>query len=377
MKLLIERSTLDNIGSAIREKGGANDLIPVPELANSILNIPTGGGEIQTLEITGDARNVFAGTLSNGNTNYCSNYVLDNNFPVNFSNITNAFNLFYNQTSRNSLPNYKIPLTFANAEQMFRDNQNLKELNVQLTGTATSVGYMFYNCRQLREIPETLFQDLTLDNASCWSSYLFSGCWSLREIPQLIWDKLPRDSTTTASASIYYDGFSNCYALDKIVNLPVLQNTVRVPNFSSTALNNCFRLSDFTFETNDDGSPIIANWTGISINLSGVGICPLEWFITDYNSGITIDKRVNSTETYEALKNDPDWFATNANYSRYNHDSAVRTINSLPDCSSSGGTNTIKFSGDYGALTDGGAIRTLTEEEIAVATSKAWTVSLV
>lgn len=65
----------------------------------------------------------------------------------------------------------------------------------------------------------------------------------------------------------------------------------------------------------------------------------------------------------------------------YNHDSAVETINSLPDTSaylaSAGGTNTIKFKGDSGSATDGGAINTLTEEEIAVATAKGWTVTLV
>jgi hypothetical protein len=67
-------------------------------------------------------------------------------------------------------------------------------------------------------------------------------------------------------------------------------------------------------------------------------------------------------------------------YSRYNHDSAVRTINSLPDASAylatTSGTNTIKFRGEAGSSTDGGAINTLTAEEIAVATAKGWTVSL-
>lgn len=64
----------------------------------------------------------------------------------------------------------------------------------------------------------------------------------------------------------------------------------------------------------------------------------------------------------------------------YNHDSAVETINSLPDTSaylaSAGGTNTIKFKGASGSATAGGAINTLTEAEIAVATAKGWTVTL-
>lgn len=63
-------------------------------------------------------------------------------------------------------------------------------------------------------------------------------------------------------------------------------------------------------------------------------------------------------------------------YSGYNHDRAVETINSLPDTSAYG-TNTITFKGISGSKTDGGAINTLTEEEIAVAITKGWTVSLV
>ena len=81
------------------------------------------------------------------------------------------------------------------------------------------------------------------------------------------------------------------------------------------------------------------------------------------------------------MKNDPDSWTYDINYSKYNHDSAVETINSLPDTSAyiatAGGTNTIKFDGASGAKTDGGAINTLTEEEIAVAAAKGWTVTLV
>ena len=141
-------------------------------------------------------------------------------------------------------------------------------------------------------------------------------------------------------------------------------------------------LKDFTFIMNEDGTPITTGWKSQVIDLTYyVGYANSVSNITGYNSGITLDKRVSDDATYQALKDDPDWFSTNINYSRYNHDSAVRTINSLPDTSAyltaNGGTNTIKFKGASGASTDGGAINTLTEEEIAVATAKGWTVSLV
>ena len=63
----------------------------------------------------------------------------------------------------------------------------------------------------------------------------------------------------------------------------------------------------------------------------------------------------------------------------YNYNSAVETINSLPDTSAFlaevGGTNTIIFYSDQGANTEGGAIGNLTAEEIAVAAAKGWTVT--
>ena len=93
-------------------------------------------------------------------------------------------------------------------------------------------------------------------------------------------------------------------------------------------------------------------------------------------------KQVTNSDTYAALKDTEEWWTADINYSRYNHDSAVNTINSLPDTadyitSSGGSPNTVVFKGAAGASTDGGAINTLTEEEIAVATAKGWTVSYV
>ena len=103
--------------------------------------------------------------------------------------------------------------------------------------------------------------------------------------------------------------------------------------------------------------------------------------VLNYNSGITADKKIDDDATYQALKDDPDAYTSRMAYSRYNRDSAVATINTLPDTSAflaqKGGTNTIKFQGGAGSKTDGGAINTMTEEEIAVATAKGWTVSFV
>ena len=95
-------------------------------------------------------------------------------------------------------------------------------------------------------------------------------------------------------------------------------------------------------------------------------------------NGTSINLIKNDT-TYQTLKNDPDAWTAKPEYAFYNHDSAVETINSLPDTSAflteKGGTNTIRFKSDQGANTEGGAIGNLTAEEIAVAAAKGWTVA--
>ena len=167
-----------------------------------------------------------------------------------------------------------------------------------------------------------------------------------------------------------------------------------------------FNTNSITFATNN-GEPYKVNWKNQNIDLSKrIGYGERIWSSSYeiYAQGYWKEKNNVFYETtdleqaklnYNKLKSQDNWFSWSENsgtyegknvyysllFSRYNHDSAVETINSLPDTSeylaSAGGTNTIKFKGIQGALTDGGAINTLTEAEIAVATEKGWTVSMV
>ena len=140
---------------------------------------------------------------------------------------------------------------------------------------------------------------------------------------------------------------------------------------------NCCRLKDFKFKLNQDNTPKTGLFKNQIFDFSiRTGWSDAEKYILDYNSGITSAKKVTDATSYNLLKDDPDWYTLDVNYSRYNHDSAVNTINTLPDTHATG-TNTIQFKGQAGALTDGGAINTLTAEEIAVATAKGWTVTFV
>lgn len=304
-------------------------------------------------------------------------------------NITNCQNMFYQNTTK------KIPFDI-NCKQtsnidmngMYMGCDNLETAPNIYNAKPSKISYLFSNCPRLRIVPNDLcntwdwsyIDGLTGQWGGGDTDNIFNGCYSLRSFPMEL--LAHGNSQIYNSYTTPYNLFNNCYVLDEVVGwqFPHCNG-----NYTSNIFYNtfycCYRLKNIIFALQEDGSPYTANWSNQNIDLSRyVGYTQSTQKITDYNSGITIDKRVTDDTTYATLKDDPDWFSTDINYSRYNHDSAVNTINSLPDTSaylaSNGGTNTIKFQGQSGALTDGGAINTLTEEEIAVATSRGWTVSL-
>ena len=408
---------LTAIGNAIREKTGGTDLLTLDQMPTEISNIQ-GGGTVEELTITsngtynpptgidgyapvvvnvpqdggppesalhrtGDISNLFAG----GQWNW---FIETYGNQITMNDIINASGCF-NGCKLTSIPissinfngsNYYTP----NFQAIFQNCHFIKEfpkITFKNTKYVPTMSYMFNSCYRLRELPYDYFTSMTDDwdtinssNTNGNKSYMFQSCYSLRKHPDMTCLEQYKQP------NIYCYIFYSCYCLDEVINYPVMPGEWN-NNIFNTFVDLCMRLKNLTFRTND-GTPIVAQLKNQTINLSNyVGYAHQSYAsdITGYNSGITADKRVSDDATYQALKDDPDWFATDINYSRYNHDSAVRTINSLPDTSAylatAGGTNTIKFKGASGALTDGGAINTLTEEEIAVATAKGWTVSLV
>ena len=297
-----------------------------------------------------------------------------------------------------------------NGYYMFQSSDEIEEIPFEINfkeGQSASIGAIFGGCYKLTKIPK--INNLKVNNidaafAACFNlriipddiadtwdfslyndipqergiSGLFVDCYSLRKIPY----NLISNYHICVERGFYSSMFTRCYSLDEIVNLSV-------PYIASEKNSNCFydtfdecaRLKKLTFQTQSDGTAYSCNLANQIIDLTSLGFAQQskKSYILDYNSGITADKEVTNSTTYASLQNDPDWFTCDYNYSRYNHDSAVETINSLPDTSTYlatvGKTNTIKFKGESGLKTDGGAINTLTESEIAVATAKGWTVT--
>lgn len=387
--VIVNDANLSAIGNAIRGKNGTTNTYKPSEMAAAITAIETGGGgsiEIEPIVLTGKQSYGCAGVLP-------SKFIELFGDKVSTDKVKDASYMF-NEYTNDSVPfDINIASNCKNMANIFTYS-NLKTLPLikgELTpptgnysGTL-SMGYMFSYSFYLREIPHDYFS--TFGGDAFWNASknyygnrqnIFNNCSSLRKLPDI--SKIPSGANYTAS--LYYAMTTNCFSLDEITNLPVIDNITYKNNAFSQMVSGCYRLKDFTFETDESGNALTASWKSQTIDLSGyIGYSYVKNYILDYNSGITADKEVKDDATYQALKDDDDWFTEDVTYSRYNHDSAVRTINSLPDTSAylatAGGTNTIKFKGAAGSATDGGAINTLTEEEIAVAAAKGWTVTLV
>lgn len=390
-KVLVNESSLTSIGNAIREKNGLTNKYKPSEMATAILNITTGGtgGGLPegALTITGDCQYKFY----NNGWNW---FIDDYGNQITTKDITHANYMFCTCQQLNEIPfeiNFK-PSTGYNyhmVNNMFDSCNKITSIPKMSNCRPDATKNLFSNCYNLRYLPEDLdsyfdWEYIEVTNAN--SAYsggrgnMFYACYSLRSIPMNFLNH--GNPNCNNSNSIYYYGFNLCCALDEIVGLPIphaksTDSTTWTSNAFSYTFDSCYRLKNMTFALQEDGTPYTVKWKNQVIDLSkNVGYTAYSNNIINYNSGLTTATEINNSVTYQNNKDNPDSWATNISFSRYNHDSAVATINSLPDASATG-TNTIKFKGESGELTDGGAINTLTEEEIAVATAKGWTVSLV
>ena len=355
-----------------------------------VVNVPQEGLDVSNITITDTPTGLFSNNKWNTLMPYFRNIefsILNNTDQWNFNGF---FNFSSNYTDLSYIT-FKMNCNmyyFNGWRNMFQVNRELTALpnfdwsstHVDTPHSALSVGYMFNGCRKLRTISDTFFSEIPLSDSftrNIEGNQMFGECYSLRKLPDLSWFD-GKNTNFYTSYSIYRGIFSSCNSLDEIVDLPVLKTSNPIDYGFENGFTGCFRIKEMTFKTGTDSAPRAdSGWKDQTIDLSiCVGYASTNSTILGYNSGITADKEVTDDVSYQALKNDPDWFTCNVAYSRYNHDSAVNTINSLPDCAAFG-TNTIKFKGESGSATDGGAINTLTAEEIAVATAKGWTVTLV
>ena len=389
MKVTVNDTTLIDIADAIREKAGNDNVLYPSEMGDAIRELPEGGGgnepTDEDLTFTGDCSYLFSGGQLD--------WIIEKYGDRITTKDINTPQFMFQKINLTEIP-FQINIKGASGlNYLFNNMSNLevcpKVRGSIIWGTNTSFASMLEGCNRLRSF-EDIFTPEMLDGYSSvkvTSQYStpkplnFSNCNSLRAVPSW-WYKFTLNEESTAYPAsmytLYANGFNACYALDEILNVPVLRcSGAQTSNMFSGTFSWCNRLKSITFETDENDLPFKVQWKAQVIDLSQqVGWSKYYYF---HNSGITTDKEVKDDTTYQALKNDPDWYTQTSMYSRYDGSSAIDTIYSLPDTSeylaSAGGTNTIKFTMDAGMNTDGGAIRYLPDTVIARAAEKGWTIA--
>ena len=371
-KVFIQESTLTAIGDAIRSKTGKTELIDPANMSTEIASITTGGGgggyEIpdEAFMLTGDCSYLAKGATWSWFFKLYKNKIQTKDITA----VTNVFEQEQRTTQNwSGLGGFPFTFNIKNVNKFSATFRNLGLIECpKIRGSIKWDDYITFENMMYGNYMASLDDLFTSEMMEGFSNFKITSSYScpnlgsffnhlrnLTHIPAW-WYKLKINPESTAIPFyIYlplYGTFEYCEKLSEALKLPVLVLNSGLgmtdDQFSLNTFYNCYSLSRITFETNADGSPIVAQWKAQTIDLTHyVGY-----------SGTT----------------------TSVGKSVYNHDSAVETINSLPDTSaylaSAGGTNTIQFRRDSGSATAGGAIGNLTEEEIAVATAKGWTVSL-
>lgn len=375
-KVVIDDSKLVNIADAIRNKNGSTNKYTPTEMATAIGDIKVSTGmELapEDLVFSGNCYSLF-------NDDSWNWFIEKYGDKITTKDITDGRSMFSNNPIT-SIPfslNFKENYTTFTGSMFYYSKivspPPINNLKIQ------SAQCMFENCDYLIEIPEDYFNtwDFSYINQSNYDSInqMFLHCKRLRKIPS---DLSMFYNNARSSSVFYYGAFWDCYVLEKITNLPV-SPAIFAENYFYNTFRMCNRLKQVTFSLND-GIPKTARWQKQIIDLSKqVGYRAESEPLSNY--GMSSDIQITNDATYQLLKNNEDSWTQNIAYSRYNHDSAVETINTLPDTSAylaekGGTTNIIKFEGISGSATDGGAINTLTEAEIAVAAAKGWSVALV
>lgn len=335
-KVLINETTLSAIGDAIREKGGTTALIAPQNMPNAIQalvigNIDTGDIPETAFALSGRCDNWdYEGKWDwfcelYGSKIKCSNY------------ITSASGMFYG-TELKSIP-FDIILggngIYHDCSKMFMTAGNLSSVSGLIIHRPNNLSYMFYNCSNLKTIDWYIGTTsyINYDSISGDFEYMFYNCEKLTSLPSLSGLYCYGTGKNLLNGNAFY----GCNALTAIRGLDIGDYPDRDVNYCGVRpFATCYALEELTFTSR--GASDLSNQT---LNITGkVG----------YSSDI--------------------------NTSKYNRTSAVNTINSLPDLSL-GSNNIINFNGNSGLSTEGGAISTMTEEEVAVAVAKGWTVSYV
>lgn len=371
---------LTAIGDAVRGKTGESEKLTLDGIAEKIRSMPA---PMQKITISGDISCLFSEKFMELYNNSLKDY-------IEFKDVTQCVGLIPDMTNNftsGSGGSYRIPKvedlsnivinfkenTYTKSSNMFENAKFLKKLPKLVNFQPDSLYHFFQFCENLQEIPEDFYKDWKIGNYTSQNA-MFYYCRNLRKAPIGLLKKLQNIDYFNYYDCYSYVCFSSCYKLPEVLNFPFPKHFSggTWANPFEQFLYETYSLSRFTFEA-EAADVVHKIYNSITLNFTeNVGY--------GHGEGFRSDKQISNAESYAALKNDPDSWTSKLEYCKYNKTSAVETINSLPvvqkGSSTDDNTFIIKFKGDAGSATDGGAINTMTEEEIAVATARGWTVTL-
>lgn len=372
---------LTAIGDAVRGKTGESEKLTLDGMAEKIKSMPA---PMKKITISGDISGLFSKKFVDLYNSGLKDYIefkdvttcvglvpyidnLDNNYKniLTINEVKDLSNITINFRENKA----------TNSTNMFGRAEHLEKLPKLINFSPNSLHHFFERCEHLQEIPEDFYKDWEIPSFINQNSILYY-CRNLRKAPIGLFKKLQNSYYDNYSDCYSYVCFSSCEKLPEVLNFPFPKN---LPNQTwanpfEQFLQDTYSLSRFTFEAEAE-DVIHKTYNSITLDFTrNVGYTDGFWPNDFFDSGKQI-----TADRYAALKDDPDSWAKTLEYCKYNKTSAIETINSLPRVQKSSSTDdntfTIKFKGDAGSATDGGAIKTLTEEEIAVATSRGWTVT--
>ena len=380
-KVLVEEGNLTNIANAIRAKGNTTAVYKPGEMAAAISNLSTSTYVPTDEDLT--FRNCQSRYLFTGNQfSWIFNNYKDKKirFTGDCSNAQSLFygceqedlsNVIFEDCHSSSGPEYGgLGLAGLLEDAKTKYPPKIKNCDIQ------SLVGAFRRASALKTLPS--FENCTI---AYYGGYIpinqmISYAHSLEDV-NFDLSKTIKLRNTNSYASFYKQFIEGCYNLKSIVfSLPMVQESPVTYDQFRDFVTVCNRLRHLKFKNYLPSLQMKSQVIDMSKQIGCL------YFNSDdeyYPNLFPPDKKITDDASYQALKDNPDAWTKMPEYSFYNHDSAVETINSLPDTSAylteNGGTNTINFLGNSGSNTDGGAINTMTAEEIAVATAKGWTVT--
>lgn len=370
---LIKDTTLTNIADAIRAKKSSTDTYTPAEMATAIASIESGGGELTEEDLT------FTDDLSYFNYyGRMGKLIKKCGSQMSFNSVSSMYGAFQgNDTLNSDFSNWTINLSnHASLSNAFSQTSSIKKFPKLAGGSINKCLSMFYQFGG-ENIPDDLFSNTTFNLNSSGVDYegIFRECYYLKKVP--LWYSNMAFTRANFTLSAYSNPYAVCFQYCRRVNEITLPLILSPVNLESNAFINTFEevnsARKIVFAPSPESGNESCNWKRQVIDLTKhVGY-------VDRSIGDSSKKIYNAT-TYVALKNDPDAWTDDITYSFYNHDSALETLNSLPftgNSASQSSPNIIKFKGESGSATDGGAINTLTTAEIAQATNRCWSVSYV